>query len=212
MKTTFINQQGEHLILYFAGWGAPIELVSHLILPENHDLLICSDYRNLDFNVDLTHYQNMYLVAWSMGVWVAEQVIDFKLKSATAINGTSHPRHNQWGIPEVIFDGTLASLDADNYQKFVRRICGNRTNLQHYLAHPQRDFVEIKQELECLAKFLPSSKPSQFSWTKAIIGEQDRIFPVDNQLDFWQQKNVSIHLLEAPHYLFAQYQSWNELC
>ncbi|HGG9315583.1 TPA: pimeloyl-ACP methyl esterase BioG family protein, partial [Neisseria meningitidis] len=52
MKTKFYNHQGGHLILYFAGWGTPPDAVNHLILPENHDLLICYDYQDLNLDFD----------------------------------------------------------------------------------------------------------------------------------------------------------------
>lgn len=83
MKTKFYNHQGEHLILYFAGWGMPPDAVNHLILPENHDLLICYDYQDLNLDFDFSAYRHIRLVAWSMGVWAAERALQgIRLKSA----------------------------------------------------------------------------------------------------------------------------------
>ncbi len=74
MKTAFIGQQGSNLILYFAGCTPP-SAVAHLQIPPNFDLLICYDYQDLQLEFDFSCYQEIYLVVWSMGVWVAEQVL-----------------------------------------------------------------------------------------------------------------------------------------
>lgn len=66
MKTKFYDYQGEHLILYFAGWGTPPDAVNHLILPENHDLLICYDYQ--DLNLDLI-FPPIGTSVWWRGLW-----------------------------------------------------------------------------------------------------------------------------------------------
>ena len=75
MKTKFYDHQGEHLIVYFAGWGTPLDAVAHLILPTDYDLLICYDYQDLKLDFDFSAYQQIRVVAWSMGVWVAERVL-----------------------------------------------------------------------------------------------------------------------------------------
>ncbi len=111
MKTKFYNHQGEHLILYFAGWGMPPDAVNHLILPENHDLLICYDYQDLNLDFDFSAYRHIRLVAWSMGVWAAERALQgIRLKSATAVNGTGLPCDDNFGIPCAVFKGTLENL------------------------------------------------------------------------------------------------------
>ena len=57
MKTKFYDHQGEHLIVYFAGWGTPLDAVAHLILPTDHDLLICYDYQDLNLDFDFSAYR-----------------------------------------------------------------------------------------------------------------------------------------------------------
>ena len=75
-------------------------LLAHLILPTDHDLLICYDYQDLKLDFDFSAYQQIRVVAWSMGVWVAERVLQgITLQSVTAVNGTGLPCNDSFGIP-----------------------------------------------------------------------------------------------------------------
>ena len=73
-------------------------------MPTDHDLLICYDYQDLTLDFDFSAYQQIRVVAWSMGVWVAERVLQgITLQSATAVNGTGLPCDDGFGIPYAIF-------------------------------------------------------------------------------------------------------------
>ena len=89
-----------------------------------------SDYRNLTFDADLSAYQSVTLVAWSLGVWVAEQLFadesSVHWERKIAINGTGYPVHDTEGIPEAIFRGTLENLTPDGIRRFNRRMCGGK--------------------------------------------------------------------------------------
>ena len=53
-----------------------MNVLSWIIAPENSDLLVCYDYRSLDFDFTLLQgYQEIRLIAWSMGVWAASMVL-----------------------------------------------------------------------------------------------------------------------------------------
>ncbi|EFM89881.1 Uncharacterized protein conserved in bacteria [Actinobacillus pleuropneumoniae] len=216
MKTKLISNQQANLIIYFAGWGTPASVVSHLALPNGYDLLICYDYQDLNFPAfDFSRYQTVRLVAWSMGVWVAEKVLpEINLASATAINGTLFPKHDLWGIPLQIFDGTLQTLNAENRLKFERRMCGDKQLLNVYLALPeQRSLAEIHHELEVLNTAIEANLVTpKLHWTNVIIGEKDRIFSAQNQLAFWQDKKVRMtHLSKGEHYLWQHFSEWEQL-
>ncbi|MFZ7234485.1 DUF452 family protein [Avibacterium avium] len=227
-----------NLIIYFAGWGTPASAVSHLALPENTDLLLCYDYQDLIFNVDLSPYSQIRVVAWSMGVWVANQVLgQTPLVSATAINGTGKPCDDAMGIPQAVFIGTLEQLDERNLAKFQRRMCGDSDIFQHYQGlTEQRDWQKVHSELTALYHAMQQTQRRQRSiqWTKAIVGEKDRIFPVQNQLSFWQayqaervhiveeqriknksavqnEAEFSLQTLALPHYAFTAFQHWAEV-
>ena len=89
-------------LLFFAGWGMDETPFMHN-LPPNKDLIICYDYRSLDFDSTLlSTYDGIYVVAWSMGVWAASQVLpdsNLPLKQSIAINGTPFPIDDMRGIP-----------------------------------------------------------------------------------------------------------------
>ncbi|MFZ7229325.1 DUF452 family protein [Avibacterium avium] len=228
MQTTLIKtaENNKQLILYFAGWGTPASEVGHLTLPENTDLLLCYDYQDLHFEQDLSAYQQIRLVAWSMGVWVANQVLgQTPLVSATAINGTGKPCDDAMGIPQAVFIGTLEQLDERNLAKFQRRMCGDSaTFVQYSQLAGQRDWLQVRSELSELYQFIQQDNGKSLNWTKAIIGEKDRIFPSQNQLNFWQtyateqkqsavQNSAEFVLQTMPlaHYPFAQFHAWAEL-
>ncbi|VGM95128.1 Uncharacterized protein conserved in bacteria [uncultured Avibacterium sp.] len=228
MQTTLIKtaENNKQLILYFAGWGTPASEVGHLTLPENTDLLLCYDYQDLHFEQDLSAYQQIRLVAWSMGVWVANQVLgQTPLISATAINGTGKPCDDEMGIPQAVFVGTLEQLDERNLTKFQRRMCGDSATFEQYsqLAG-QRDWQQVRSELSELYQSIQQDNGKSLNWTKAIVGEKDRIFPSQNQLNFWQtyaaeqkqsavQNDIEFVLQTMPlaHYPFVQFHAWAEL-
>ncbi|OBX11203.1 hypothetical protein QV09_03510 [Gallibacterium salpingitidis] len=213
MKLQYNKQGCTDLIVYFAGWGTPPSVVQHLDNANKYDLLICYDYQDLVLEFDFSPYQNIYLVAWSMGVWVAEQVMqNVPLTKAVAINGTSYPRHDQFGISEAIFDGTLAGLDQSNRHKFERRMCQSKALLAEYQSLADyRELDNIYQELACLSQYIRQLPPKkEFHWDIAWIGLQDRIFPAENQLAYWQDRS-QIRTIEAGHYLLPLFQQWEAL-
>lgn len=200
------------LIIYFAGWGTSPELVRHYPLPKNCDLLLCWDYRTLDFQFDFSSYSQIHLVAWSMGVWAAEQVLpDLPFANAVAINGTPLPMNDEFGIPDAIFKGTLEQLTPATHQKFTRRICGSGELLAQYQATPSPEFEQVYAELAAIYSQLPHSKPPHIRWQKAIIGSKDQIFPAKNQQAYWLQNSVKIYPVVAPHFLFPLFESWQAL-
>ena len=75
MRIEWLNKKGsDRVIVFFHGWGMDAAGVSHLQIED--DVLMCYDYRSLDFAFpDLGYYRCIYVVAWSMGVWAADRVI-----------------------------------------------------------------------------------------------------------------------------------------
>ncbi|HBO38763.1 MAG TPA: DUF452 domain-containing protein [Pasteurellaceae bacterium] len=213
MKIEFSSRNGAHLLVYFAGWGTPVSAVSHLELPADYNLLICYDYRDLSLDFDFSRYDKIRVVAWSMGVWAADYIMrDIPLVSATAVNGTGFPSHDQYGIPCDIFKGTLDGLNEATRVKFERRMCGDKSIFMQYqqLSNP-RSFSDVQAELAAIYQRLAIiNKKATIPWTRAFISMQDRIFPAENQQNYWQ--NIcEIKALEGAHYPFLQFSRWEEL-
>ena len=216
------------LIIYFCGWGMTPATVSHLTLPDQCDLLALYDYRDLEQSDDLANlpwdsYEAVTIVAWSLGVWAAEQVVPHwsilpTKQRLIAVAGSPYPMHNQWGIPNQIFIGTLEGLTDENRQRFNRRMCGGKRYKQLYDILSERPTTELRDELQAVYDSLATPEASEstphtrLAWDLAIIGERDQIFPAKNLSTLWKTVNVPTLLLpDGYHYLFDLWQSWSEL-
>lgn len=210
-------------IVFFNGWAMTPESVEHLALPEGYDLIVLWDYRDLTLPEELAldKYQDIILVAWSMGVWAADVALAESLlpiRRAVAVCGTGYPMDDAYGIPEAVFRGTLEGLTEDNRMRFNRRMCGGRTYKTLFEALAKRETEEIREELTCVLaqeeqrceRAVP--KPRQAPWTDALVGLEDRIIPADNQVRYWRASGVRARLLDkVAHYAFGAYTQWTDL-
>ncbi|WP_302336597.1 pimeloyl-ACP methyl esterase BioG family protein [uncultured Porphyromonas sp.] len=216
------------LIIYFCGWGMTPATVSHLTLPDQCDLLVLYDYRILELSDDpadlpWNSYEAVTIVAWSLGVWAAEQVVPHwsilpTKQRLIAVAGSPYPMHDQWGIPKQIFVGTLEGLTDKNRQRFNRRMCGGKRYKQLYDILSERPTTELRDELQAVYDSLATPEASgstphtRLAWDLAIIGERDQIFPAKNLSTLWKAVNVPTLLLpDGYHYLFDLWQSWSDL-
>lgn len=216
----YTNNASSRLLLFFAGWSASPELFTRLKAGEGTDRMICYDYRDTLFGEELSRYKEIHLIAWSMGVRMAELTLGGKqiFTTATAINGTPYPIDDSYGIPVNIFRGTLDNLTDEGFRRFNRRMCGTREILAHYEEATPRPLVDVKEELQTIydccheqpSPISSSPTPSAISWTRALIGTDDHIFPTVNQRNYWNGR-CPITEIVSPHYPFYQWKQWNEL-
>lgn len=206
MKQEFIIRENhQRLLLFFAGWGMDVTPFSE-IHPDGCDWMICYDYRSLEFDENLLRdYSEITLVAWSMGVWAASQVMkqypSLPVTQSRAINGTLSPIDETKGISPTVFEGTLQGLNPQTLQKFQRRMCGSGSEYKAFqTVAPLRPVEELKEELAAIQQHFLSQSPSPFHWQKAIIGLNDRIFLPDNQKRAWENMADHIEETEAAHY------------
>ncbi len=214
MKTLkqLCGDNASSLLLFFSGWSAPPELFTSLEADKDTDVIICYDYRDLSFDEDLSHYKEIHLVAWSMGVRMAELALGgrYSFASATAINGTPCPIDNAYGIPSDIFLGTLNGLTPGTLLRFNRRMCGTREILGGYQSASARPFDEVRDELMSIHNHCLHTVGGPILWTRAIIGTGDRIFPSANQLAYWKGRYPVLEIA-SPHYPFYLWTRWREL-
>ena len=214
----YIHQAYPNLILCMAGWSVTPELFHHLRVPPETDVWIVYVYRSATFDEDLSRYATVHLVAWSLGVWEAQRLWAGKrlFTTATAINGTPCPLHDRYGIPVLIFEGTLARIDAEGMRRFNRRMCGDRETLSLYMRLPARPLEEIRDELRSLYERIrlfsnePSRPEDSSFWSRAILSTNDQIFPINNLRRYWRGR-CPIQEIEAAHLPFYHYQTWQEL-
>lgn len=214
-QTFIINQHRPRLVLFFAGWGMD-ETPFLDYCPQDSDLMICYDYRRLDFDVKaLASYREIHLISWSMGVWAASQVmrqtqpLAGNVVRSTAINGTPYPVDAERGIPPTVFEGTLHGLCEASLLKFQRRMCADGEAFRHFQTiAPHRLWEELKEELAAIGGQCQSLPASDFVWNRAIIGDNDRIFPPQAQHHAWQAHCLSINHVDAAHYDFDLLQQY----
>ena len=203
MQQKFIKKEHHpRLLLFFAGWGSDERLFNRPVA-EGYDCLICFDYRLPDFDHALLEgYREVRLLAWSMGVWVAGQVLagyNYPWEMKLAVNGTPYPVDDRRGIPEAVFRKTLECFDGNGLARFRRRICGTADRTKEFLSHhPYRPVEELHAELAALWRSVHLLPPSGFGWDRAIVGTCDKIFPPANQCEAW--KGVEVEERETEHY------------
>lgn len=210
MKWSFLKREkNSSLIIFCNGWGHDENVLSALSC-NNDDLLMLWDYRNLKLDLDLREvfadYKEVYLIAWSLGVFVANQIFtDFKFDKSIAINGTLKAIDDDFGIPNSVYNGTLDGLNELSLKKFLRRMCFSRDVIKFYeQCESSRSLNELKEELFELRDLYLNSKLNECIFEQAIVSKNDAIFPFVNQELFWNQtlQNNKINVLDASHFCF----------
>lgn len=217
------SEYASRLILFFNGWAMTPESVEHLAIPQGFDLMVVWDYRLLDLPSQvLQSYEQIYLIGWSMGVWAIDRLAEvwgaYPIAEAIAVCGTGYPMHDRYGIPIAVFEAMLSGVSEANRERFNRRMCGGRAYRHLLDALAQRSTREIRSELlgvyECeqvYADVVALERPA-LSWSRALVGERDRVIPSANQLAYWGQRGVQVKLYpQGEHYLLAQFDTWEEL-
>ena len=92
MRYKFISRENNNrLILIYAGWGMDWRVFRHM-RRHGYDIIIVWDYRQLTFDWSVVaSYDEICLVAWSMGVFAASVTIHEILPRITksiAVGGT----------------------------------------------------------------------------------------------------------------------------
>ena len=149
-----------------------------------------ADYSDLDFDRQaIAGYDTIYLYAWSMGVWGASSVLEnADITMAFAVNGTPFPADDARGIPVGIFQGTAERLDERNLLKFRKRILGSSdASMLSLISQGSASVAELKEELGAILRMSPSIKSDSIRWRRAYIGNDDRIFPAENQVNAWNE-------------------------
>jgi len=212
MKYRFIDNNSNELIVFFNGWGMDGNLLNHFD-NEDKDILIFFDYHNDTVlpTVNLKKYESTYIIAWSMGVFIANQLADKLNQNITksiAICGSPYPVHNEYGIPVKIFDLTCKGLRLAGTDKFFQQMFAGSDN--SLFNRPQRELFEQIDELNNLKDVSIDANMNNFKWDVALVGVKDRIFPARNLVSYWNDKTKLVQE-EMPHYPFNLYDSWSKI-
>ncbi len=214
MQYHWLRKNGtKKLIIFFAGWSfdyKPFEILEC----GDYDVLIFYDYTEHNIPVKIPEYEEYYLIAWSMGVYIAYLLRGllpvFKMK--IAINGTPYPIHNEWGIPQRTFDLTLKFVDTGLQGKFQRNLFDTDAGYEKYIKNPvERKIPDQAGELSALKN---SILQSELSYDKfydcAIISGNDKIVPTKNQINCWKNK-ADVCMINSGHFPFYEFSCWKDI-
>ncbi|WP_257935530.1 DUF452 domain-containing protein [Campylobacter lari] len=205
MKTHFLheNANSSELILFFSGFCSHFNHFTHLKSDVN--VLMVYDYTSFDWEFDLHNFEKITLVGFSMGVCVASKILkDINFYKKIAINGTNLPINDEFGIKEVIFKLTMKRFALKD---FKAKLFKKRMSLSDEFYFEKNE--HLKAELLSLYEFCTKDLNENFTWDKAIISKDDKIFPPKHAFNFFKEKAMFI---DEPHFAFFKYHTWEELC
>ena len=209
MQQQFLKkEQRSSLLIFFAGYAQDETPFSYFKEVQDSDVMLVCDYEDESFEVaPLLEYEQIRLMAWSMGVCMAAYVFREyelmpRLKQATAINGTIEGIDESLGISPVLWEATKNALSAQSLEKFYLRMTGSREACLSYKKHaPQRSLSSLYGELSFLQEFCAGTKTEWNCFNDAYVAQNDRIFPPLAQERSWKaKKHVTLHTLCGPHY------------
>lgn len=211
MRYFFEDHHSHDLIVFFAGWGCDENQFTNL--HDRKDVLILYDYHDLSLNFDFTRYANIYVIAYSAGVFVASIMADQlpNLRCKIAVCGNPYLFDENLGISQATVQ-VLNDITLDNYLDFRRRymVFSNDEYERYNQLQSLRTLESCADELTALQKMYNESR-AQINplFDKAIVADNDLIFRLSAQQDFYKEK---LHIIpNARHHVFFRFKSFEEM-
>lgn len=185
-----------------------------IVRTSGHDLLMFYDYREMDRrrigDMIPAGYRHLYLLAWSMGVWVAGFLLGpfrDRFASAVAVNGTITPIDDRCGIGAKAYEDMLSGFSAKTLETFYQNMFTDRRDAGKFFRHrPRRPADTILNELVLLRNSFLEHGPAEDIFTRKIVGSRDRIFTARCQVRAWGRGNCTV--LPLPHFPFYALPDW----
>jgi biotin synthesis protein BioG len=202
MKVLWHKKEGNRqLLLLFNGWGFDGKVFGEIDFPDC-DMVSVYDYADIaPEQFDFTKlYPEVWIAAWSYGVFVAGFFSEyiFNVKKTMAINGSATPVDDDKGIPVNIFLATMQSFNAANRDKFYLRMAGGLSAYKCIADKlPDRDVENQLAELKSLYNLSLEKKMPNMDWDIVVISTHDRIFPLVNMKNAWDNKAI---FLDGEHF------------
>lgn len=207
MQSFWLNRKNnKKLIIFFSGWG--MDANSVVLEYGDFDFIVFYDYEDFTISNNLIEeflkYNEVYIIAWSMGVVVSTLLINTlnNIKQKIAVNGTLKIIDDEFGISTKIFTATLNNLSETSIKSFFQNMGYEDFKM------PNRNFKSQLSELVAIENFYKSNT-FNVDFDKVIIGTKDIIVPYRNQKRAW--KNQNCLYLNCGHYIFHLYNSWEDL-
>ncbi|ECP8603275.1 DUF452 family protein [Campylobacter jejuni] len=203
MKYEFLckNPDSKKLIVVFGGFASHPSHFSHLKSDKN--VILFYDYENFDLNFNFKAFDELFLIAFSMGVCVANRVLkELNFKQKIAINGTNLGIDKSKGIHPTIFKKTLQNFKLEHFKKALFK--ERKNEAKNFIFKDEKD---LKTELEKLFEFASKECNENFIWDKIYSSNNDEIFP-QNALKNTFSKLI---FLNEPHFAFFHFKTWDEI-
>lgn len=200
MKLEILKNNSKSCILVYLGYGFTPECLRDFDVG-NFSLAAVYDYSDLDFScLDNLKFDDLHLVAWSMGVWAANlSLSDTTSKSAVAINGTPFGIDEKFGIKDEVFKASIDKFDFEIFKKLCFLNDLSKVNFEFNL--------NPKFELENIYKNTLNIQKNRIKWDKVIISKKDLIFP-NSACEWFSCPKIYI---QAPHFPFFKLKSFGEI-
>ncbi|MBS0011085.1 MAG: DUF452 family protein [Bacteroidales bacterium] len=218
MKTHIRRRENsKRLIIVFGSWGIDQNAFIPLCT-EAHDFMLYYNYSADEPLVlpDQKTYKMVVLIGWSLGVWAAEYMsasMNLNPDLTIAVNGTPVPADNRYGIPLDVFEGTLNNINEKGMDKYNIRLFGSKTEVESNKEKlSARSLESYGAELRWLYNRIMENPDRKYRWDIALSSVNDRIFPPDNQINYWKNRKDTRHItIDLPHYPFHHWGTFDNM-
>lgn len=210
MKHRFLARASEarRLTIFFAGWGSSPERFRDLRPTLGHDLLLLWEFDGAAGALpDLSRYETVDVVGWSLGVriaadWVMES--NRPVRRFTAVAGTLTPIDRRLGISPIVFDRTTDGFNEETLQGFLLNMTGS-AEAARTLRGTERTLESLGRELRLLRDTYREAPfeidlRGRVETLSAFIPEADRIVPAAAQRRAWEALSVTPVSTGEPHW------------
>ena len=211
MQYFFQNNNSNELIVFFAGWGCDEN--QFVNLHDKKDVLILYDYQDLELNFDFSKYKNVYVIAYSAGVFVASVCADKiqNVRKKVAVCGNPYLFDETLGISEATVKA-FKEITLDNYLDFRKKymVVTDEEYKKYNQLQSLRTIESCENELVALQTMYEQLR-SQINpvFDSAIAAENDLIFNILEQKKFYREKLKIVE--NAKHHIFFRYNSFEDL-
>ena len=211
MQYFYQNNNSSDLILFFSGWGCDYNQFTNL--DDDKDVLILYDYQDLSLDFDFSKYTNIYVIAYSAGVFVASIFADHipNVRQKVALCGNPYLFDEKLGISAKNIQ-VFREITLDNYLDFRRKymVFSDEEYERYNQLASLRTIESCENELKALQRMYQEKKGEiNPVFDKAIVAENDLIFNIEVQKDFYKDKLQIIK--NARHHIFFHYDSFEEI-
>lgn len=211
MQYFYRDNHSKDLIVFFAGWGCDQNQFTNL--HDNKDVVILYDYQDLDLDFDFSKYENIYVIAYSAGVFMASIFADRlpNVRQKAALCGNPYLFDKTLGISKETIQ-VFKDITLDNYLQFRRKymVYSDEEYERYNKLESLRTIESCENELIALQKMYKEKKDNiNPMFDQAIVAENDLIFNTEAQRNFYKDKLQVIK--NAKHHIFFHFNSFEDM-